>query len=81
MALYKGDIEFFHKLLQMERQKLKGSDKEKVSFSKQFKEDFKDIFVWFFVGWKSEITFTTCECISSSGWCKGNWLRGKWRDL
>ena len=45
MALYKGDIESFRKLLQIERQKLKGSDKEKVSFSKLFKKDFKDIFV------------------------------------
>ena len=46
MALYKGDIELFRKLLQIERQKLKGSYKEKVSFSKLFKEDFKEIFVW-----------------------------------
>ena len=45
MALYKGDIELFRKLLQIERQKLKGSDKEKVSFSKLYKEDFNDIFV------------------------------------
>ena len=44
-ALYKGDIQLFCKLLQIQRQKLKGSDKEKVTFSKLYKQDFKDIFV------------------------------------